>query len=64
MTRFNDIVFTKISHIQYDMLSMLINKDQIKNLVKKICKNCHAFPETYLSDLMQKIDLYKPNLQI
>ena len=42
--RFNEIVFTKLSHLEHDMLTFNLEKDQIKNLIQKICANAHNFP--------------------
>ena len=50
--RFNDVLFTKLTHLQYDMLTFNLPKDQIKVLVNKITKASQAFPEHYYLDLM------------
>jgi hypothetical protein len=52
ITRFNDIIFTKLSHLQYDMLTFNLDKDQIKHLIYKVCTNSHHFPTNYLNDLI------------
>jgi hypothetical protein len=49
--RFNEILYTKLSHLQFDMLTFNLPKDQIKVLVDKICRNAHSFPEHHLNDL-------------
>ena len=37
--RFNDILFSKLSHLQHDMLTFNLEKEHIRILIKKICQN-------------------------
>jgi len=39
------VLFTKLSHLQYDMLTFNLSKDQIKVLVNKVCKTSQGFPD-------------------
>lgn len=59
--RFNDVLFTKLSHLQYDMLTFNLPKDQIKVLVNKLCKSSQGFPEHYLTDLLV-FSIIKPDI--
>ncbi|CDW81224.1 UNKNOWN [Stylonychia lemnae] len=56
--RFNEVVFAILSSLQQEMLTYNIQKDIIKALVNKICKNTAGFPDIYLHSMLSKIDDY------
>lgn len=49
------MVFAILSSLQQEMLTYNIQKDIIKTLVNKICKNTAGFPEIYLNSMLVNI---------